>query len=204
MKLFKRIAAAAMAAALSLTMLTACGGGASSTANSKLGKSVQACARSGQTYMELECDGGDMGKMSYKIAIDKEKMLTVATVQGITLNILEKNSKYYVGMMGMWMEMDASDVEHAQAPDEVIPKEALLASLRVDPEYEVEGKKFYAEIISTNGEELAYCFDGDSLKYIVQKVGNNETVYSAKLESKFPETIQNMLTSFDNWAATQA
>ena len=58
MKMFKKIAATVMAAAMSLAMLTACGGGGGSTATQyKLAKVFANSAQTGKVYMELNTQG---------------------------------------------------------------------------------------------------------------------------------------------------
>lgn len=58
MKMFKKIAATVMAAAMSLAMLTACGGGGGGTATQyKLAKVFANSAQTGKVYMELHTQG---------------------------------------------------------------------------------------------------------------------------------------------------
>lgn len=66
----------------------------------------------------------------------------------------------------------------------------------VAPEYKVEatGETMYAETIVSNGLEIAYCFNGDKLAYIVTTAeGQKITLKVNKWENSYDQAIQDKL-----------
>ena len=180
MKMFKKIAATVMAAAMSLAMLTACGGGGGSTATQyKLAKVFANSAQTGKVYMELHTEVNKQGMTIVEAASKNGAYMSVSPdvppvgfPDGYTYKMefaLNKSGFYQIaeGQNGKLIAaaLDSNDA-YAQL-NIAMPTQDNLKGIKVAPEYKVKGVSYYAEILEQGGVSYAYCFEGDSLKYLV-------------------------------------
>lgn len=198
MKMFKKIAAAVMAAAMSLAMLTACGGGGGSTATQyKLAKVFANSAQTGKVYMELNTQG-----MTIVEATSKNGAYMSVSPDNSTFKMefaLNKSGFYELGKDQnsklIAVALDSSN-DYAQL-NIAMPTQDNLKGIKVAPEYKVNGVSYYAEILEQGGVSYAYCFEGDDLKclvfngnfgngiqQIVAKVVKTDTTFGAEFDNK--------------------
>ena len=198
MKMFKKIAATVMAAAMSLAMLTACGGGGGGTATQyKLAKVFANSAQTGKVYMELHTQG-----MTIVEATSKNGAYMSVSPDGYTFKMefaLNKSGFYELGedQNGklIAVALDSSN-DYAQL-NIAMPTQDNLKGIKVAPEYKVNGVSYYAEILEQGGVSYAYCFEGDDLKClvfngnfgngiqkIVAKVVKTDTTFGAEFDNK--------------------
>lgn len=206
MKLFKRMAAVAMAAILSLGVLTACGG-STSTSATRLAKLVGEMKKTGRFYVEI----GDSNTY-HKIAQDENYEINLwKDGDENETSLTTRTGDYY------WKENNGEWKKEwfGGTFSKLIPSEGFLAALKVVPNYEIEGKgTFYAEVLYTENydlsnaewdgasstEEMAYCFDGNDVKYFVWKIKDGTTfVYNEKMGTEFPEEITAVRESFEDY-----
>ena len=195
MKMLKKIAAAIMAVAMATLMLTACG--EDSAPSYRLQKIVEANQKTGKTYVEVEANGNNIafatsGKDSYvalPLQNGNNKMEIVVKESGTY--ILYPNLNGYVKAEGY------SNV--VGSVDTVVPSQSKLNGIAVVPQYEIKNVgTFYAEVITTEGGKVAYCFDGDKVVYVVIEESNNTTVIKVnKWTNEIPEEIQNKMALKD-------
>lgn len=198
MKMFKKIAATVMAAAMSLAMLTACGGGGGSTATQyKLAKVFANSAQTGKVYMELHTQG-----MTIVEATSKNGAYMSVSPDNSTFKMefaLNKSGFYgfeedRTGKV-VAVELDSDD-DYAQL-NIAMPTQDNLKGIKVAPEYKVNGVSYYAEILEQGGVSYAYCFEGDNLKclvfngdfgngnqQIVADVVKTDTTFGAEFDNK--------------------
>lgn len=198
MKMFKKIAATVMAAAMSLAMLTACGGGGGSTATQyKLAKVFANSAQTGKVYMELHTQG-----MTIVEATSKNGAYMSVSPDNSTFKMefaLNKSGFYgfeedRTGKV-VAVELDSDD-DYAQL-NIAMPTQDNLKGIKVAPEYKVKGVSYYAEILEQGGVSYAYCFEGDNLKclvfngdfgngnqQIVADVVKTDTTFGAEFDNK--------------------
>ena len=79
-----------------------------------------------------------------------------------------------------------------------MPTQENLKGIKVAPEYKLNGATYYAEILESNGKSYAYCFDGDTLKYIVfngnMGNGNQQVVGKVKkVDTTFDSSIDDKI-----------
>lgn len=198
MKMFKKIAATVMAAAMSLAMLTACGGGGGGTATQyKLAKVFANSAQTGKVYMELHTQGMTIVEATSKngaymsVSPDKStfKMEFALNKSGFYELGEDQNGKLIA------VALDSSN-DYAQL-NIAMPTQDNLKGIKVAPEYKVNGVSYYAEILEQGGVSYAYCFEGDDLKclvfngnfgngiqQIVAKVVKTDTTFGAEFDNK--------------------
>ena len=188
MKMFKKIAATVMAAAMSLAMLTACGGGGGgSTTQYKMAKVLAESQKTGKVYSDITTtiDGGLFNKnwvgksiqVNAKTAADSKagKTCTLLEVQGDKTMVMVTNdgSTYEISTDKVtnepyWSKIGSNAM--LGAATSAVPSNSDISKLQIRPDYEYNGTSYYAEVITADGTEIAYCFDGDNLVYIVMNV----------------------------------
>lgn len=214
MKMLKKAAAVLLAAAMSLVMLTACGGGSGSTTQYKLAKVLAESQQTGKLYTDItaEIDGaifnsalaGRKMKVDVKTAANSKtgktctfvdlkqsgdsKYLYMTTGDGNTYEISENETD------GAYWEK-ASDIAMLSVANEAVPSDAVFSKLQVKPEYEYNGQKYYAEVLTVDGAEVAYLFNGDTWVYtvitvngitIAEKINEVSGKFPAKIDSDLP------------------
>lgn len=220
MKMFKKIAATVMAAAMSLAMLTACGGGGGggSTTRYKMAKVLAEFQKTGKVFMDVnvEVNGNEIRGTS---AVDSKSGKSAALFGSTSGNIYygsmtTKDGKAYVldyngdeeapvmDPAGFsWRKVGSVGSEMAVASASV-PSASDISKMQIKPEYEHNGEKYYAEVLSANGVEVAYCFDigGDTLKYVIVKVQGQEFVEKVNaISGQFPDKISDTIPmSYDD------
>lgn len=198
MKMLKKAAAVLLAAAMSLVMLTACGGGSGSTTQYKLAKALAESQQTGKFYMDVtSLDTTINGKpMDIKLAQDNKagKLILgvgtegevydmyMATSDGTAYRIYDSEEEVY------WQKV-ANEPMLAMA-SAAVPSQSYVSKLKVNTAYEYAGKTYYAEILTSDSTEVAYCFEGDTLKYIVVKQGGYTYAERVNaISAKFPDKI---------------
>lgn len=208
MKMFKKIAATVMAAAMSLAMLTACGGGGGgSTTQYKMAKVLAESQKTGKVYSDITTtiDGGLFNKNWAGQSIDVNAKTAVDSKAGKTCTLLEvKNDKtmFMVTNDGATYEISTDDVTDEPywskigsnamlgAAASAVPSNSNISKLQIRPDYEYNGKSYYAEVINADGTEIAYCFDGDNLVYIVMNVSGVQIVEKVnEISGHFPAQV---------------
>ena len=171
MKMFKKIAATVMAAAMSLAMLTACGGGGGSTATQyKLAKVFANSAQTGKVYMELHTEVNNQG-MTIVEATSKNGAYMSVSPDGYTFKLefaLNKSGFYgfeedRTGKV-VAVELDSDD-DYAQL-NIAMPTQDNLKGIKVAPEYKVNGVSYYAN------------------QQIVADVVKTDTTFGAEFDNK--------------------
>lgn len=218
MKMLKKAAAVLLAAAMSLVMLTACGGGSGSTTQYKLAKVLAESQQTGKMYTDIttEIDGaiinsalaGRKMKADVKTAVNSK---TGKTCTFVNLN-MSGDSKYLYMTTGdgntyeisengtdgaYWKKV--SDKAMLGVANAAVPSDAVFSKLQIKPEYEYNGQKYYAEVLTVDGAEIAYLFSGDTWVYTVITM-NGITIAEKinEVSGKFPATIDSDLPfSFD-------
>ena len=209
MKMFKKIAATVMAAAMSLAMLTACGGGGggSSTTQYKMAKVLAESQKTGKVYSDITTtiDGGLFNKnwvgksiqVNAKTAADSKagKTCTLLEVQGDKTMVMVTNdgSTYEISTDKVtnepyWSKIGSNAM--LGAATSAVPSNSDISKLQIRPDYEYNGTSYYAEVITADGTEIAYCFDGDNLVYIVMNVSGVQIAEKVnEISGHFPAQV---------------
>lgn len=197
MKMLKKVAAVLLAAAMSLVMLTACGGGSGSTTQYRLAKVFEGSEKTGKVYMEY---GGKINGQDAIIvnATSKEgtysKVVPAAYPDFSMEYVLNQSGFYEIG------ETEEGAKVAVRQPDDstysqlniAMPTQENLKGIKVAPEYKLNGKTYYAEILESKGQSYTYCFEGDYLVYVVF------TINTGKGDQQFVGEVKQYGTKFDS------
>ena len=192
MKMLKKIAAAIMAVAMATLMLTACG--EDSAPSYRLQKIVEANQKSGKIYADMTLVTGEEFSPNYVYAINGQNMYAkIQFTANNSMEVVVKDGKGYRKDAGQWVESPNMGESLKQNSTAITP---VAGNIVVAPEYKVEatGETMYAETIVSNGQEIAYCFNGDKLAYIVTTAeGQKITLKVNKWENNYDQAIQDKL-----------
>lgn len=192
MKMFRKFAALALAAVLSLGVLSGCGG-ASAPSGSRLQKYINASEKSGEIYVEFENEND----VKFPVALKDD---IVAWYSNGPI-LIKRDNRYFMKQDGEWKQSDISPTfkELVEGFLKLVPKKEMLSSLRVDASYSVKDHgSFYAEIYEKADETIAYCFQGEELKMIVYTKGTTKNVYSATMSDEIVDYIKDGMKEFRN------
>lgn len=192
MKMLKKIAAAIMAVAMATLMLTACG--EDSAPSYRLQKIVEANQKSGKIYADMTLVTGEEFSPNYVYAINGQNMYAkIQFTANNSMEVVVKDGKGYRKDAGQWVESPNMGESMKQYSTAITP---VAGNIVVAPEYKIEatGETMYAETIVSNGQEIAYCFNGDKLAYIVTAAeGQKITLKVNKWENNYDQAIQDKL-----------
>ena len=193
MKMLKKIAAAIMAVAMATLMLTACG--EDSAPSYRLQKIVEANQKAGKIYADMTLVTDKEGvSPNYVYAINGQNMYAkIQFTANRSMEVVVKDGKGYMKQAGQWVEAPNMGESLKQNSTAITP---VAGNIVVAPEYKVEatGETMYAETIVSNGQEIAYCFNGDKLAYIVTTAeGQKITLKVNKWENSYDQAIQDKL-----------
>lgn len=192
MKMLKKIAAAIMAVAMATLMLTACG--EDSAPSYRLQKIVEANQKSGKIYADMTLVTDGEFSPNYVYAINGQNMYAkIQYAANGSMEVVVKDGKGYRKDAGQWVESANMGESLKQGSTAITP---VAGNIVVAPEYKIEatGETMYAETIVSNGQEIAYCFNGDKLAYIVTTVeGQTITLKVNKWENNYDQAIQDKL-----------
>lgn len=199
MKMLKKAAAVLLAAAMSLTMLTACGGGSGSTSKYKMARILAESEKTGKLYIDATIDQLDIGA---KVATDKNagKTIVVVTDKGELANVymstadgtqyeMDGEGEDESDVSGLYWKKTTSNATFGTALSSV-PSSDKVSSMKIVPEYKYGEETYYAEVLTEGSTEVAYCFKNDALVYIVVKSGNltlGEKINA--IQANFPDKI---------------
>ena len=192
MKMLKKMAAAIMAVAMATLMLTACG--EDSAPSYRLQKIVEANQKSSKIYADMTLVTGEEFSPNYVYAINGQDMYAkIQFTANRSMEVVVKDGKGYMKEAGQWVEAPNMGENLKQNSTAITP---VAGNIVVAPEYKVEatGETMYAETIVSNGQEIAYCFNGDKLAYIVTTAeGQKITLKVNKWENSYDQAIQDKL-----------
>lgn len=192
MKMLKKIAAAIMAVAMATLMLTACG--EDSAPSYRLQKIVEANQKSGKIYADMTLVTDKGASANYVYAINGQNMYAkIQVTADYSMEVVVKDGKGYRKQAGQWVEAPSMGESLKQGSTAITP---VAGNIVVAPEYKIEatGETMYAETIVSNGQEIAYCFNGDKLAYIVTTAeGQKITLKVNKWENNYDQAIQDKL-----------
>ena len=192
MKMLKKIAAAIMAGAMATLMLTACG--EDSAPSYRLQKIVEANQKSGKIYADMTLVTDGEFSPNYVYAINGQNMYAkIQYAANGSMEVVVKDGKGYRKDAGQWVESANMGESLKQGSTAITP---VAGNIVVAPEYKIEatGETMYAETIVSNGQEIAYCFNGDKLAYIVTTAeGQKITLKVNKWENNYDQAIQDKL-----------
>lgn len=192
MKMLKKIAAAIMAVAMATLMLTACG--EDSAPSYRLQKIVETNQKSGKIYADMTLVTDKGASANYVYAINGQNMYAkIQVTADYSMEVVVKDGKGYRKQAGQWVESSSMGESLKQGSTAITP---VAGNIVVAPEYKVEatGETMYAETIVSNGQEIAYCFNGDKLAYIVTTAeGQKITLKVNKWENSYDQAIQDKL-----------
>ena len=192
MNMLKKIAAAIMAVAMATLMLTACG--EDSAPSYRLQKIVEANQKSGKIYADMTLVTGEEFSPNYVYAINGQNMYAkIQFTANNSMEVVVKDGKGYRKDAGQWVESPNMGESLKQNSTAITPD---AGNIVVAPEYKIEatGETMYAETIVSNGQEIAYCFNGDKLAYIVTAAeGQKITLKVNKWENNYDQAIQDKL-----------
>ena len=208
MRLSKRIAAVALAAVMAVSMLTACGGGGGgSTTQYKMAKVLAESQKTGKVYSDITTtiDGGLFNKNWVGKSIQVNAKTAADSKAGKTCTLLEvKDDKtmFMVTNDGATYEISTDEVTDEPywskiesnamlgAAASAVPSNSDISKLQIRPDYEYNGTSYYAEVITADGTEIAYCFDGDNLVYIVMNVSGVQIAEKVnEISGHFPAQV---------------
>lgn len=192
MKMLKKIAAAIMAVAMATLMLTACG--EDSAPSYRLQKIVEANQKSGKIYADMTLVTDGEFSPNYVYAINGQNMYAkIQYAANGSMEVVVKDGKGYRKDAGQWVESANMGESLKQGSTAITP---VAGNIVVAPEYKIEAtdETMYAETIVSNGQEIAYCFNGDKLAYIVTTAeGQKITLKVNKWENNYDQAIQDKL-----------
>ena len=191
MKMLKKIAAAIMAVAMATLMLTACG--EDSAPSYRLQKIVEANQKSGKIYADMTLVDKE-SSANYVYAINGQDMYAkIQFTADRSMEVVVKDGKGYMKAANQWVEAPNMGESLKQNSTAITP---VAGNIVVAPEYKIEatGETMYAETIVSNGQEIAYCFNGNKLAYIVTTAeGQKITLKVNKWENNYDQAIQDKL-----------
>ena len=191
MKMLKKMAALLLAGVMAMALLTACG--EDSAPSYRLQKIVEANQKSGKVYADMTLVDKE-SSANYVYAINGQNMYAkIQFTANNSMEVVVKDGKGYRKDAGQWVESPNMGESLKQNSTAITP---VAGNIVVAPEYKVEatGETMYAETIVSNGQEIAYCFNGDKLAYIVTTVeGQTITLKVNKWENSYDQAIQDKL-----------
>lgn len=184
MKFVKKLLACALAGAMSLSMLTACGGSSggktSAYESSKLYKISDTSKTGGTIYIEAESYQSD-GSTQYLVEAQKENAFYISTSgAGGSIRMYSDGEKVYtVNDANKTVSVVSTDVLKQSSQSALdIPDESAIESFNAEYE-EFKGTEYWCEtiVINTNGMTATekFYFTGDVLKYTVYTYTYNGT-----------------------------
>ena len=193
MKMLKKMAALLLAGVMAMALLTACGD--DSAPSYRLQKIVEANQKSGKIYADMTLVTDKGVSPNYVYAINGQNMYAkIQYTANNSMEVVVKDGKgYYKNETGQWVEAPNMGESLKQNSTAITP---VAGNIVVAPEYKVEatGETMYAETIVSNGQEIAYCFNGDKLAYIVTTAeGQKITLKVNKWENSYDQAIQDKL-----------
>lgn len=192
MKMLKKMAALLLAGVMAMALLTACG--EDSAPSYRLQKIVEANQKSGKIYADMTLVTDKGASANYVYAINGQNMYAkIQYAANGSMEVVVKDGKGYRKDAGQWVESANMGESLKQGSTAITP---VAGNIVVAPEYKIEatGETMYAETIVSNGQEIAYCFNGDKLAYIVTTVeGQTITLKVNKWENNYDQAIQDKL-----------
>lgn len=192
MKMLKKMAALLLVGVMALALLTACG--EDSTPSYRLQKIVEANQKAGKIYADMTLVTDGEFSPNYVYAINGQNMYAkIQYAANGSMEVVVKDGKGYRKDAGQWVESANMGESLKQGSTAITP---VAGNIVVAPEYKIEatGETMYAETIVSNGQEIAYCFNGDKLAYIVTTVeGQTITLKVNKWENNYDQAIQDKL-----------
>ena len=192
MKMLKKMAALLLAGVMALALLTACG--EDSAPSYRLQKIVEANQKSGKIYADMTLVTDGEFSPNYVYAINGQNMYAkIQYAANGSMEVVVKDGKGYRKDAGQWVESANMGESLKQGSTAITP---VAGNIVVAPEYKIEatGETMYAETIVSNGQEIAYCFNGDKLAYIVTTAeGQKITLKVNKWENNYDQAIQDKL-----------
>ena len=191
MKMLKKMAALLLAGVMAMALLTACGD--DSAPSYRLQKIVEANQKSGKIYADMTLVTGEEFSQNYVYAINGQNMYAKIQFANGSMEVVVKDGKGYMKEAGQWVEAPNMGENLKKNSTAITP---VAGNIVVAPEYKVEatGETMYAETIVSNGQEIAYCFNGDKLAYIVTTAeGQKITLKVNKWENSYDQAIQDKL-----------
>lgn len=176
MKMLKKAAAVLLAAAMSLTMLTACGGGSGSTSTKLAG-----ILGGGKVLIDIENDEGRLVEAtnSKKTYIKQTGKKTNKTLQVW----YHEDATYLLFSNG---EAYKQKAQHDNV-EFVMPSAEEIKQITTGT-YKVNDVEYYAETFTEKNESLIVCFSGNKPVYLVIKDAEGEEVWKVNaLTSSFNE-----------------
>lgn len=197
MKMFKKIAATVMAAAMSLALLTACGGGSGSGASTKLASIFG----SGKLWMDVTDVETNENQVT---ATDGKKLYLAETDPKDPKGVFEiwvQNGTAYISYGGAALKTtkyDGSPVSELMEDYlKKMPSKETLAKVEIG-KYTVNDVEYYAETIKDGDDTAIFCFNGNTPVYCVEKDKESETIFKVnKLTSSFDESKLNPPTNVE-------
>ena len=191
MKMLKKMAALLLAGVMAMALLTACG--EDSAPSYRLQKIVEANQKSGKIYADMTLVDKE-SSANYVYAINGQDMYAkIQFTADRSMEVVVKDGKGYMKAANQWVEAPNMGESLKQGSTAITP---VAGNIVVAPEYKIEatGETMYAETIVSNGQEIAYCFNGDKLAYIVTTAeGQKITLKVNKWENNYDQAIQDKL-----------
>lgn len=192
MKMLKKMAALLLAGVMALALLTACG--EDSAPSYRLQKIVEANQKASKIYADMTLVTDGEFSPNYVYAINGQNMYAkIQYAANGSMEVVVKDGKGYRKDAGQWVESPNMGESLKQNSTAITP---VAGNIVVAPEYKIEatGETMYAETIVSNGQEIAYCFNGDKLAYIVTTAeGQKITLKVNKWENNYDQAIQDKL-----------
>lgn len=192
MKMLKKMAALLLAGVMALALLTACG--EDSAPSYRLQKIVEANQKASKIYADMTLVTDGEFSPNYVYAINGQNMYAkIQYAANGSMEVVVKDGKGYRKDAGQWVESPNMGESLKQNSTAITP---VAGNIVVAPEYKIEatGETMYAETIVSNGQEIAYCFNGDKLAYIVTTAeGQKITLKVNKWENSYDQAIQDKL-----------
>lgn len=189
MKIWKRFAAALLAAGMVLAMLAACSSGGGGTPLSwETSQTKQYFASKGITSKEYMFKGtvegvGEMGKVVY--CVKGEQFYLKESYSDRTVEIIKDAQGDYYGKSSddkdIWYKWAKGSAEAKNVEDNFakylfeLPTKENVGSIKADEPYTFNGKSYYVETIKTHENRKfltrSFLYEGNELKYILFNVG---------------------------------
>ena len=155
---------------------------------------MEANQKSGKIYADMTLVTDGEFSPNYVYAINGQNMYAkIQFTANRSMEVVVKDGKGYMKEAGQWVEAPNMGETLKQNSTAITP---VAGNIVVAPEYKVEatGETMYAETIVSNGQEIAYCFNGDKLAYIVTTAeGQKITLKVNKWENSYDQAIQDKL-----------
>ena len=205
MKIWKRFAAALLAAGMVLAMLAACSGGGGTPLSWETSQTKKYFESKGITSKEYTFKGtaegvGEMGNVVY--CVKGEQYYLKESYNDRTVEIIKDAQGDYYCMSSdenIWYKWAKGSAEAKNVDDNFakylfeLPTKENVGSIKADEPYTFNGKSYYVETIKTHENRKfltrSFLYEGNELKYILINAGGEAMLTNIDVSSTVDDQL---------------